>query len=163
MSEPLDIQIPFDELRKLYADAYAYHDNAITGTNERRALHAAVKTYLIALLDAAEQSEELNALFDLQDKRTAEADALYIAAHPKPEYPHGYRPDLGELICWLIERGDHAENLAAENIKLREAATLALDIIGSVKITKEDMGESEADALNATLHLVSALGLDGER
>ncbi len=47
---------------------------------------------------------ELNALFALQHARTVEADALYVATHPRPEYPHGYRPDLGELIRWLLER-----------------------------------------------------------
>jgi len=43
---------------------------------------------------------ELRALFDLQHKRTLEADKLWQKAHNKP----GVWPDLGELIQWLMKK-----------------------------------------------------------
>ena len=55
------------------------------------------------LLALRERAAELEALFDLQHQRTSDADALYVAAHPRPEYPHGYRPDLGTLVEWLLK------------------------------------------------------------
>ena len=62
--------------------------------------------------EALEKNAELEALFDLQWTRTQEADALYVAAHPDPNHPHGYKPDLGELVRWLVERGDEAREAA---------------------------------------------------
>jgi len=50
-----------------------------------------------------ERIAELEALFDLQWTRTVEADAAYVAAHPREDCPHGYKPDLGRLIGWLME------------------------------------------------------------
>ena len=41
---------------------------------------------------------ELRALFDLQHKRTLEADKLWQKAHNKPDT----FPDLGKLIDWLL-------------------------------------------------------------
>ena len=64
--------------------------------------------------EALEKNAELEALFDLQWTRTQEADALYVAAHPDPNHPHGYKPDLGELVRWLVERGDEAREAARE-------------------------------------------------
>lgn len=56
-----------------------------------------------------EEVADLRGLFDLQWARTQEADAAYVAAHPRPDYPHGYRPDLGKLIGWLLEFYRHVE------------------------------------------------------
>ncbi len=69
------------------------------------------------------ENAELNALFDLQHTRTVEADALYVAAHPRPEYPHGYRPHLSELIRWLLERRGCANERqgSCRGFKTREA------------------------------------------
>lgn len=53
--------------------------------------------------DLSREIEEFRTLFDLQWARTKEADALYVAAHPRPDFPHGYKPDLGKLIGWLLE------------------------------------------------------------
>lgn len=50
-----------------------------------------------------QEAEEFRTIFNLQWSRTQEADALYVAAHPRPDCPHGYKPDLGKLIGWLLE------------------------------------------------------------
>lgn len=47
--------------------------------------------------------EGFQQMFDLQWSRTQEANAAYVAAHPRPDYPHGYKPDLGKLVGWLLE------------------------------------------------------------
>ncbi len=64
------------------------------------------------------RNSELEVLFELQWKRIVEADALYVAAHPRPDCPHGYKPDLGTLIGWLMKRASDAkvevERLRAE-------------------------------------------------
>jgi hypothetical protein len=53
------------------------------------------------------QNEVANheALLKLQRTRTFKADRLWQEAHNKPNV----YPDLGELVEWLIERGDKAE------------------------------------------------------
>ena len=61
--------------------------------------------------------DELQALFDLQHTRTSEADAMYIAAHPRPDCPHGYKPDLGTLVVWMLSE---IERLKRENERLRD-------------------------------------------
>jgi len=61
-----------------------------------RELQAQVRTL-------TEERDELQQLFDLQHTRTLEADAEYIAAHPRETL---YTPDLGELIRWLREDRD---------------------------------------------------------
>ena len=45
------------------------------------------------------EKAELQSLFDLQHKRTLEADRLYQKAHNQPE---NVFPDLGKLIEWLL-------------------------------------------------------------
>ena len=47
---------------------------------------------------------ELRALFDLQHKRTLEADKLWQKAHNKPDT----FPDLGNLIEWLLSERAYA-------------------------------------------------------
>lgn len=39
--------------------------------------------------DLQQETEEFRTLFNLQWLRTQEADALYVAAHPRPDCPHG--------------------------------------------------------------------------
>ena len=46
--------------------------------------------------------KELNRLFDLQHERTQEADKLWQEAHNKLDI----KPDLGELISWLLDEID---------------------------------------------------------
>ena len=55
---------------------------------------------LIALARRGQDADEIRQLFDLQHKRTAEADKLWQIANNKP----GTLPDLGDLIRWLMER-----------------------------------------------------------
>lgn len=56
---------------------------------------------LIDYVDELKQdNDELNALFELQHKRTREADALWQAATGNSHI----MPDLGTLIGWLLER-----------------------------------------------------------
>lgn len=65
---------------------------------------------------ASERIAEYKQLFDLQWSRTQKADALYVKEHPRPEYPHGYKPDLGKLIEWLMERYDESVSMHAETL-----------------------------------------------
>jgi len=55
------------------------------------------------LTAAAEQLDEFQHLFDLQWSRMQESIALYQAAHPEKneQYPHGYWPDLGDMLDWM--------------------------------------------------------------
>lgn len=52
------------------------------------------------------ENKELNGLFDLQHKRSVEADKLWQEAHNKP----GVIPDLGKLIEWLMAERNNAYN-----------------------------------------------------
>lgn len=56
------------------------------------------------------ENSELEQLFDKQWKRTVEAGRLWSEAHNKPLV----RPDLGELISWLIKRHDDLLRVAVE-------------------------------------------------
>ena len=50
--------------------------------------------------DPREEVAELRALFDLQWKRSRQADKLWQAAHPGMDLVW---PDLGELLTWLMQ------------------------------------------------------------
>ena len=66
-----------------------------------------------------DECKQLNDLFDFQHVRIADADAEYVAANPRPECLHGYRPDLGELIRWLRSERD-AARAEIERLKTAE-------------------------------------------
>jgi chromosome segregation ATPase len=51
-------------------------------------------------LEVKDELAEINRIFELQRKRTHEADELWRAAHPGKE---NVRPDLGDLINWLMK------------------------------------------------------------
>lgn len=85
----------------------------------------------VAAVEEAHQSHaternELQALIDLQHKRTSEADAKWQAAHAKPDT----LPDLGELIRWLEERAEKAETDCAEYLRERQELRTILRVEG---------------------------------
>lgn len=90
---------------------------------------------------ASERIAEYKQLFDLQWSRTQEADALYVKEHPRPEYPHGYKPDLGKLIEWLMERYDVAVDMQSETLLaiccLAESYRKAVEVLGKYNIKVE--------------------------
>ena len=49
------------------------------------------------------EAAEHNASFDSWWKACRDAGDLYVEAHPRPDHPHGYAPDLSELMAWLVE------------------------------------------------------------
>ena len=55
-----------------------------------------------AFMEMKQENEEFQALFDAQRNRTREADKMWQEATGK----HHAIPDLGELIDWLIHRGN---------------------------------------------------------
>lgn len=77
-----------------------------TGTDELVSHEQAVQAIRARAKELLDHVAEYDALFDLQHARLSEADKLYVEAHPRPEYPHGYRPDLAALVDWLL--GFHA-------------------------------------------------------
>jgi hypothetical protein len=61
------------------------------------------REYEAKIKELQDRNDELEALFALQRTRVQEAEALYVAAHPRADCPHGYKPDLGKLVAWLLE------------------------------------------------------------
>jgi len=76
-------------------------------------------------LEDREELDELRALLDLQHTRTSEADAMYIAAHPRPDCPHGYKPDLGTLVGWMLSE---IERLTRERDECRKLLREAIEL-----------------------------------
>jgi len=85
------------------------------------------------LVDALKAAlDERDALFDLQWRRSREADKLWQAAHPDRA---DVWPDLGELLGWLMSRMVTDE--------LREAAKEAADTLAQLAVGVEKRAEAE--------------------
>lgn len=93
------------------------------------------------LAAAASDTAELRQLFDLQWKRTQEADAKYVAAHPRPDCPHGYKPDLGALIEWLMTQAGHTESQLAAKPPAIDDAELAAAVEWLREFANDEMRE----------------------
>lgn len=88
-----------DEANRLLIDA---HVRAAADQDE----HSAQRAALVRERDEARtDNAELNRLFELQWTRVGEATKLWQAATGR----HDTLPDLGELVEWLIKRGDEVE------------------------------------------------------
>lgn len=60
----------------------------------------------VRLTAACRMAFEYSHIFELQRKRTLEADALWRAAHPENKLAS---PDLGKLLEWLMEQKEVPE------------------------------------------------------
>ena len=65
-----------------------------------------IQAYLKELVEAKQENDELNRLFDLQHNRTRKADKMWQEATGET-----CLPDLGKLVEWLVRRGDNAIHL----------------------------------------------------
>ena len=70
------------------------------------------------LTEARDEVREYSDLFNKQHERTTKADRLWRAAHPGKELT---LPDLGDLIDWLIKRGDYVNDVLHANDGLSAA------------------------------------------
>jgi hypothetical protein len=60
--------------------------------------------------EARKGRDEIQQIFDMQWKRSKEADAMWREAHPGNEL---VIPDLGVLLAWLMERAKVADKFEA--------------------------------------------------
>lgn len=82
-----------------------------------------------AVLEAgAEELAEMQALFDLQWTRMGDATRLWVAEDPKTRA--GILPDLGDLLTWLIKRGDDAR---AQRDEARRDAATARSLVDAIR------------------------------
>lgn len=108
-----ELAFAFNRECELYQELRRETDGGIESMDHSDAVRS-IRDTKNAAADLQAKLAEYDALFDLQHKRTSEADALYVAAHPRPEYPHGYRPDLGTLIEWLLKFHAHVKDLSCD-------------------------------------------------
>lgn len=76
-------------------------------------------------VDLREKNAELEQLFDLQWKRSTEAQARWRAEDPEARARVG--PDLGRLLAWLMQQADDG---AAEAERYRAALTEIRNALG---------------------------------
>jgi hypothetical protein len=78
--------------------------------------------------ETARERDELQALINLQHKRTVKADQLWREAHPGNDL---VMPDLGALIDWLLERGAERDRYKRALERSRKEALNILDDVRS--------------------------------
>lgn len=103
----------------------------------RQAIDEVVQAYRSSQADNAEWQE----MFDLQHKRTHEADKLWQAAHNKPDT----LPDLGELVFWLLKRAEEAE---AQIEKSVQSWALRCEMMDAVTEERDSLAEKLAVEVN---------------
>lgn len=97
MSNPYALEALLEMLREPCGEVGCGHCGL------ERAAADAIEQLRATEAELRQEIEGFQQMFDLQWSRTQEADALYVAAHPRPDYPHGYKPDPGKLVGWLLE------------------------------------------------------------
>ena len=100
---------------------------------------------------------EMKALFVMQQNRSKEADDLYVAANPKPECPHGYTPDLGELLRWLMVERDKAITDRDAARADRDVARSSLLEVAELRETFERMEADEGLTVEEFFHRMKLL------
>ena len=90
-----------EQLVNQYNQPYSLDDDQ--DQNDTNMKRQKIRLEIMKMLpDLLEDMKELNRLFDVQHKRTQEADKLWQEEHNKPDII----PDLGELISWLLDEID---------------------------------------------------------
>ena len=98
--------------------------NDLVSANEKRVWAVdQSKAYRLELKAAMERMEEMDQLFNLQHKRTVEADKRFREAN-KVEY----FPDLGQLIEWLMDQIDRANAYIANDPRTQMIEDQAIEI-----------------------------------
>jgi hypothetical protein len=94
--EPMDVNDAWVEARKALDEALAEKHQAFAGIVRLDPIAKAIYDRAVEL-----QAEilELDRLFEIQHRRTVEADQLWREAHPGNDH---VIPDLGRLVEWLL-------------------------------------------------------------